>query len=37
MDIASLNKWDDYTDKRDLMLKADPLASIAPWTVVKRQ
>lgn len=34
MDIASLNKWDDYTKKRDLML-ATTHSEHAPWTVVK--
>ena len=34
MDIASLNKWDDYTEKRDLMLKATHTEH-APWTVVR--
>ena len=34
MDIASLSKWDDYTDKRDLMLKATHTVQ-APWTVVR--
>lgn len=34
LDIAALNKWDDYTDARDLMLaKTD--TKQAPWTVVK--
>ena len=34
MDIASLNKWDDYTEMRDLMLK-ETHTSYAPWTVVR--
>ncbi len=34
MDLASLNKWDDYTAKRDLMLKHTHTAH-APWTVVR--
>lgn len=34
MDIASLTKWDDYTEMRDLMLK-ETHTSHAPWTVVR--
>lgn len=34
MDIASLDKWDDYTKKRDLMLSTTH-SEQAPWTVVK--
>jgi polyphosphate kinase len=34
MDIASLNKWDDYTQMRDLMLK-ETHTEHAPWTVVR--
>ncbi len=34
MDIASLDKWDDYTEKRDRMLK-DTHTDPAPWTVVR--
>ena len=34
MDIASLNKWGDYTDKRDRMLK-ETNTDHAPWTVVR--
>ncbi|MGV8938354.1 MAG: polyphosphate kinase 2 [Allorhizobium sp.] len=34
MDIASLNKWDDYTEKRDRMLK-ETHTDEAPWTLVK--
>ncbi|OCW56419.1 polyphosphate kinase 2 [Hoeflea olei] len=34
MDIASLDKWDDYTEKRDMMLKETHSAH-APWTVVR--
>ncbi len=34
MDIASLNKWGDYTDKRDRMLK-ETHTDHAPWTVVR--
>ena len=34
MDIASLNKWDDYTEMRNLMLKQTH-SDHAPWTVVK--
>ena len=33
MDIAALNKWDDYTEKRDRMLK-ETHTDNAPWTVV---
>ena len=33
MDIAALAKWDDYTDKRDRMLKQTH-SDHAPWTVV---
>ncbi len=34
MDIASLTKWEDYTAKRDLMLK-ETHAGYAPWTVIR--
>ncbi|MDB5555038.1 MAG: ppk2 [Rhizobium sp.] len=34
MDIAALNKWDDYTEKRDRMLKETDTEE-APWTVVR--
>jgi polyphosphate kinase len=34
MDIAALNKWDEYTQKRDRMLK-ETHNKHAPWTVVK--
>ncbi|MBB5044330.1 polyphosphate kinase 2 [Shinella fusca] len=34
MDIASLRKWGDYTDKRDRMLK-ETHTDHAPWTVVR--
>ncbi|WP_377294947.1 polyphosphate kinase 2 [Rhizobium sp. SG2393] len=34
MDIAALNKWDDYSEKRDLMLKETD-SDHAPWTVVR--
>ncbi|AWI55823.1 polyphosphate kinase 2 [Sinorhizobium fredii] len=34
MDIAALTKWDDYTDKRDRMLKATH-TDHAPWTVIR--
>lgn len=34
MDIAALNKWDDYTEKRDRMLKATH-TDRAPWTVIR--
>jgi polyphosphate kinase len=34
MDIAALNKWDDYTEKRDRMLEATHRAW-APWTVLR--
>jgi polyphosphate kinase len=34
MDIAALNRWDDYTEKRDRMLK-ETHTKEAPWTVVK--
>jgi polyphosphate kinase len=33
MDIASLERWDDYTDKRDLMFSLTHTVH-APWTVV---
>jgi polyphosphate kinase 2 len=33
MDIAALGKWDDYSDKRDRMLK-ETHTKDAPWTVV---
>ncbi|MBU2327557.1 MAG: polyphosphate kinase 2 [Alphaproteobacteria bacterium] len=33
MDIAALNKWDDYTMKRDRMLK-ETHTERAPWTVL---
>lgn len=34
MDIASLDKWDDYTKKRDLMLSTTH-SEQTPWTVIK--
>lgn len=34
MDIAALNKWEDYSEKRDLMLKETD-TDHAPWTVVR--
>lgn len=34
MDIAALNKWGDYTDKRDRMLK-ETHTDHAPWTVIR--
>ena len=34
MDLASLNRWDDYTQMRDLML-ASTHTGHAPWTVVR--
>jgi len=34
MDLASLNKWDDYTQKRDLMLERTHTEH-APWAVVR--
>ncbi|MDF2373389.1 MAG: polyphosphate kinase 2 [Rhizobiaceae bacterium] len=34
MDMASLNKWDDYTKKRDLMLEQTH-TDHAPWAVVR--
>jgi polyphosphate kinase 2 len=34
MDIAALNKWDDYTDKRDEMLHKTH-SKEAPWVVVR--
>lgn len=34
MDIAALNKWGDYTDKRDRMLK-ETHTDHAPWVVVR--
>lgn len=33
MDIAAFNKWDDYTDKRNRMLK-ETHSDKAPWTVI---
>ncbi len=33
MDIAALNKWDDYTKKRDRMLK-ETHTDRAPWMVL---
>jgi len=33
MDIAALNRWDDYSQKRDRMLK-ETHTDRAPWTVV---
>ncbi|MBT9372046.1 polyphosphate kinase 2 [Rhizobium sp. CSW-27] len=34
MDIASLDRWEDYGEKRDLMLK-ETHTPHAPWTVVR--
>jgi polyphosphate kinase len=34
MDIAALTKWDDYTEKRDRMLK-ETHTKDAPWTIIK--
>jgi polyphosphate kinase 2 len=34
MDIAALTKWDDYSEKRDRMLKETHTAH-APWTVIR--
>jgi polyphosphate kinase 2 len=34
MDVAAINKWDDYTEKRDEMLRKTHSAH-APWTVVR--
>ena len=34
MDIAALNKWDDYTEKRDRMLRETDTEE-APWIVVR--
>ena len=34
MDMASLNKWDDYTKKRDLMLEQTHTEH-APWAVIR--
>lgn len=34
MDVASLDKWDDYTDKRNLMM-AKTHAVDTPWTIVR--
>ncbi len=34
MDIAALNKWDDYTEKRNQMLN-ETHTDHAPWTVVR--
>ncbi|MFB2549770.1 polyphosphate kinase 2 [Ensifer soli] len=34
MDIAALKKWDDYSEKRDRMLKETD-SNHAPWTVVR--
>ena len=33
MDIAALTKWDDYSEKRDRMLK-ETHTKYAPWTVI---
>lgn len=34
MDIAALNKWDDYTEKRDRMLK-ETHTDKAPWSIIR--
>ena len=34
MDIAALTKWDDYSEKRDRMLK-ETHTEFAPWTVIR--
>ncbi|MFD1330013.1 polyphosphate kinase 2 [Mycoplana ramosa] len=34
MDVAALNKWDDYTEKRDRMLNKTHTER-APWTVIR--
>ncbi|HEY0124983.1 MAG TPA: polyphosphate kinase 2 [Rhizobium sp.] len=34
MDIAALTKWQDYSEKRDRMLK-DTHTDYAPWTVIR--
>ncbi|APO73397.1 polyphosphate kinase 2-related protein [Rhizobium etli 8C-3] len=34
MDIAALAKWDDYSDKRERMLK-ETHTEFAPWTVIR--
>ena len=34
MDIAALNRWDDYSEKRDRMLK-ETHTDHAPWTVIR--
>ena len=34
MDIAALNKWDDYSEKRDRMLK-ETHTDNAPWAVIR--
>ncbi len=34
MDIAGITKWDDYTEKRDLMLERTH-SSHAPWIIVR--
>lgn len=34
MDIAALQKWDDYTEKRDRMLR-ETHSDDAPWTVIR--
>lgn len=34
MDIAALNKWDDYTEKRDAMLEKTHEKE-TPWTIVR--
>ncbi|MEQ1403885.1 polyphosphate kinase 2 [Neorhizobium sp. Rsf11] len=34
MDIAALNKWDDYTEKRDAMLEKTHEQE-TPWTIVR--
>jgi polyphosphate kinase 2 len=34
MDVAGITKWDDYTEKRDLMFERTH-SSHAPWTIVR--
>jgi polyphosphate kinase 2 (PPK2 family) len=33
MDVAGMTKWDDYTEKRDLMVERTH-ANQAPWIIV---
>ena len=34
MDVAGMSRWDDYTEKRDLMLERTH-SSHAPWIIVR--